>query len=100
MIDGPFALDINECDEGTSDCEHECTNTEGSYRCSCVRGYTLNVDNATCNMSKFVTPLTMELLSEVVYMRVSCLLNRGKRCCWYDELFVVVGKINYSLLLV
>lgn len=34
--------DINECaDPSTNDCEFYCTNTQGSYRCSCPTGYLL-----------------------------------------------------------
>ncbi|KAK2181108.1 hypothetical protein NP493_410g01020 [Ridgeia piscesae] len=48
--DDGICLHIDECKEDTSDCEQECMNTEGGYKCSCVGGYTLNDDNATCTM--------------------------------------------------
>ena len=45
--------DIDECAEGTSHCEQICTNTNGSFVCSCFDGFLLNmVDNKTCNISK------------------------------------------------
>ena len=31
-----------------SDCEQICTNTPGSYRCSCVSGYQLSSDGKSC----------------------------------------------------
>ena len=31
--------DIDECASNTSQCEHLCINTEGSYRCDCTDGY-------------------------------------------------------------
>ena len=32
--------DINECEDGNNGgCTHECTNTRGSYQCSCRLGY-------------------------------------------------------------
>ena len=37
----PFLTDINECIEGTSGCAHNCTNTIGSYNCSCGAGLIL-----------------------------------------------------------
>lgn len=40
-------VDIDECAEGTSGCEH-CTNTEGSYECTCPGGYDLAEDEHTC----------------------------------------------------
>ena len=37
-----FLIDINECIEGTSGCAHNyCTNTIGSYNCSCGAGLIL-----------------------------------------------------------
>ena len=49
-------IDINECSEGTAGCAHICTNTIGSYVCSCDQGYRLESDGRTCNgKSKFNT---------------------------------------------
>ena len=31
--------DINECVKDIDDCEHNCTNTEGGYNCTCSDGY-------------------------------------------------------------
>ncbi|XP_067686050.1 fibrillin-2-like [Haliotis asinina] len=33
-------IDINEC-EASNPCDQNCTNTQGSYRCSCMAGYRL-----------------------------------------------------------
>ena len=40
--------DIDECSEGTSGCSQLCTNTIGSYTCTCDNGYQLTNDNHTC----------------------------------------------------
>ena len=40
--------DIDECSEGVSGCSQLCSNTVGSYRCSCQNGYQLGSDNHTC----------------------------------------------------
>ena len=40
-------VDINEC-EGYNDCHQICTNTDGSYYCSCDTGFVLAADNRTC----------------------------------------------------
>ena len=45
--------DINECSLGTHNCEQLCTNTPGSFTCSCRSGYTLNSDRRTCRASEF-----------------------------------------------
>ena len=46
MID--IYVDINECDDGTASCDvnAQCINTDGSYNCSCVSGY--SGDGMTC----------------------------------------------------
>ena len=36
-----ISLDINECDVFNGGCSHFCTNTNGSYYCSCPVGYEL-----------------------------------------------------------
>lgn len=41
-------IDINECIEGFSTCSQICTNTNGSYTCNCMNGYTLNSDDHLC----------------------------------------------------
>ena len=41
-------LDINECQQGVSGCSQVCTNTIGSYKCSCYSGYQLSDDSHTC----------------------------------------------------
>ena len=40
--------DIDECVEGTDGCDHNCTNTDGSYYCTCMDGYKLESDNHMC----------------------------------------------------
>lgn len=40
--------DINECSEGTHRCEQTCSNTGGSYTCSCSGGFTLGSDGRSC----------------------------------------------------
>ena len=42
-----LCIDINECNEG-SKCDQLCTNTNGSYYCSCNKGYRLLNDGKSC----------------------------------------------------
>ena len=42
------ATDIDEC-SGANDCEQGCTNTPGSYNCSCGSAFTLDIDGKSCN---------------------------------------------------
>ena len=41
-------LDIDECAADTDGCDQGCTNTDGSFECSCNSGYTLSGDGRTC----------------------------------------------------
>ena len=43
-----FHSDNDECEQGTDGCDHNCTNTIGSYYCTCMDGYGLESDNQTC----------------------------------------------------
>lgn len=48
VFQGQFLFtDIDECQLDTACCNQECTNTEGSYNCTCHRGYSL-ISNCTC----------------------------------------------------
>ena len=40
--------DIDECARNISGCNQDCTNTIGSYFCSCYPGYDIEHDNRTC----------------------------------------------------
>ena len=43
-----FLSDVDECKDENGGCGHNCSNTVGSYRCSCLSGYTLNTTDNTC----------------------------------------------------
>ena len=40
--------EINECLNNNGGCEHNCTNTPGSYYCTCNTGYQLLSDKHNC----------------------------------------------------
>ena len=42
-------IDIDECIEDTDACAQNCTNSIGSYTCSCVSGYRLANNRLGCN---------------------------------------------------
>ena len=44
-----FSLDINECDEGSDGCHQICTNTNGSFECSCLPEFELLSDQRACD---------------------------------------------------
>ena len=51
ILKGRCALisDSNECYTGNGYCSQACINTLGSYKCSCLSGYVLNMDNRSCD---------------------------------------------------
>ena len=42
-------MEINECSVGTHNCQQQCINENGGFRCECFDGYILNADLATCS---------------------------------------------------
>lgn len=42
------SLDLDECNQSPKPCNFICKNTEGSYQCSCPRGYILQEDGKIC----------------------------------------------------
>ena len=49
--------DINEC-SGNHGCAHRCTNTQGSYSCTCNSGYRLGSDGRSCTLIPTTAPTT------------------------------------------
>ncbi len=41
--------DVDECSTSNGGCEGQCTNTRGSYTCSCESGYVLGSNRLSCN---------------------------------------------------
>ena len=42
-------IEIDECSEGTAGCAQTCTNTPGSYTCSCRSGFMISRDSHGCD---------------------------------------------------
>ncbi len=45
---GVTCVDENECSNDNGGCDGHCTNTIGSYQCSCLEGYVLSSDSHSC----------------------------------------------------
>ena len=45
--------DINECLTGSHGCQGNCSNTEGSYLCTCTEGLLLQNDRFSCKSKMF-----------------------------------------------
>ena len=44
-----FHADIDECAENTDGCEQMCTDTDGSFECSCGDGFSVSSDGKSCD---------------------------------------------------
>ena len=44
-----FTVDVDECEEEIDGCDQICNNTEGSFFCSCMMGYSLADDQFNCS---------------------------------------------------
>ena len=44
-----IVLDINECLTNEGGCEHNCSNTMGSFECLCQQGFILASDGLQCD---------------------------------------------------
>ena len=42
------STDINECARGIDGCQHNCSNSIGSFFCSCNTGYALTSNGKSC----------------------------------------------------
>ena len=41
-------IDVDECENNLHNCSYMCVNQNGSYSCTCDRGYSLQDDGETC----------------------------------------------------
>ena len=53
--------DIQECNDNNGNCAHNCTNTEGSYFCTCKDGYEQQDDGHICKGNLFVSDIKKQL---------------------------------------
>ena len=65
------SVDIDECAEGTDGCAQNCSNTIGSYTCSCGSGYRLASDGHSCN-GKYSTSTVVRSELLIIYL-IACL---------------------------
>ena len=59
--------DVNECQASNGGCEQLCTNTDGSFQCSCRTGYSLSSDGLSCN-GKASNRVTVAYLSKSYFV--------------------------------
>ena len=68
--------DINECDANNGGCSHNCTNTEGSFECSCRVGYILDNDGKGCS-GTFQSDVYTGTVSIILITDNECDANNG-----------------------
>jgi len=56
-------VDINECGSRNGGCAHVCTNTVGTFTCSCRTGFMLTSDQRSCVGKVNVPPKNIEVLT-------------------------------------
>ena len=66
-------LDINECVDTTHNCAQVCTNTAGSFTCSCNSGYTLAADGHSCE-GKTLSDTAQSVLFHIIYIYIETIL--------------------------
>lgn len=62
-----FSLDVDECATGNGGCQMGCTNTIGSYECTCDDGFVLSFDGHTCAGNKLKVIVFVLLLLNSVF---------------------------------
>ena len=68
-------VDINECAEYNGGCQHNCTNTNGSYSCTCRAGYKLTEDEHNCTEYSWCDKLPCPLITKVIAVFSMCILT-------------------------
>ena len=66
---------MNECQIDNGNCEHMCTNSDGSFQCLCSRGYSLAPDNLKCDGKN---NLCIKIFFQVLFIDINeCQNNNG-----------------------
>ena len=94
-----FLVDINECDVSNGGCSHNCTNTEGSFECSCRVGYTLDSDGKSCSGTKVILVYTW-MYSQFLIDINECDVSNGDcshNCTNTEGSFGCSCRVGYTL---
>ena len=97
-----LGIDVNECAASNGNCSQKCTNTMGSYMCSCVNGQGLTNDSITCTgknalMHEYQVCCMKSYLPSDIN---ECLTDNGgcqQNCANTDGSFVCSCNLGYAL---
>ena len=91
--------DLDECLTNNGGCKQICTNTDGSFECSCADGYVIAADNFDCS-GKRSNPVFFKVNS-LLYADVNeCQTSNGgcnQTCTNTDGSFECACKTGYAL---
>ena len=90
-----YATDIDECSINNGGCDHTCTNTRGSYKCSCNTSYVLAADNMKCYVESCTGYTTQEPRGSIVtYGYPNSSYSPHSNCTWIIDLPVIYKRIR------
>ena len=81
-----YCLDVNECESDNGACAQICINTAGSFECSCTAGYSLRIDNTTCEGKNWI--LYVHFIFIVKYLQM-----------WMNVKATMEGVIQHAITL-
>ena len=76
-----FLLDVNECTKSSDGCEQICTNTVGSFECSCDSGFVLDDNHLSCNGKSLyfgLLHICCFFERKLSHFLIECLYNNGE----------------------
>ena len=71
-------VDIDECLEGSSDCQQVCINTAGNYSCSCRSGYELDDNDGKSCLGTFCSFVYIPVGDPLVVSRYKRMRTRRR----------------------
>jgi len=75
-----YLKELDECAKGLDDCQHQCTNTVGSYSCACKFGYELHSNGKECEDA--CGGIIQETNGTLVSPSFPNLYPSNKHCAW------------------
>ena len=87
LINNFHITDLNECHFNNGNCAHHCTNTDGSYYCTCNAGYQLSTDKHSCVGMYVSASLTLGILYHTLSVQYFYIVHLGMQYKVYPAHF-------------
>ncbi|CAG9771064.1 unnamed protein product [Ceutorhynchus assimilis] len=78
-----YFVDLDECATRNAGCEHDCTNTLGSYQCSCRTGFTLHENKKSCIEGDCVHDIFVPPYGSISSPNYPKYYPASKDCAWH-----------------